>query len=124
MGALGDRLLWRTTAVAAVMGLAGALLTVVFLTRYGRRPLHLIGGLGLAMGLAGFSVLAFLSIGWFLGHPIGNRPLLFLGMLLVLVAGQFFTFGLLAEMMTYYDARERNLYPVSARLGFPSRPEE
>lgn len=34
MGALGDRLLWRTTAVAAVMGLAGALLTVVFLEAF------------------------------------------------------------------------------------------
>lgn len=97
------------------------LLTVLFLTRYRRRPLHLIGGLGMGMGVAGFSVLLYLTGGWFLGNPIGNRPLLFLGMLLMLMAGQFFTFGLLAEMMTYYDARQRNEYPISGRYGFATR---
>lgn len=95
------------------------LVTILFLTRYKRRPLHLIGGLGLAMGTTGFGILLYLTATWFAGQPIGNRPLLFLGMLLVLVSGQFFTFGLLAEMMTYYDAKERNDYPVSARFGFP-----
>lgn len=95
------------------------LLTVLFLTRYRRRPLHLIGGLGITSGMAGFSILLYLTALWFAGQPIGNRPLLFLGILLVLVSGQFFTFGLLAEMMTYYDAKERNDYPVAARFGFP-----
>ncbi|MCB9506872.1 MAG: glycosyltransferase family 2 protein [Myxococcales bacterium] len=98
------------------------LLTVVFLTRYRRRPLHLIGGLGLGMGSLGFLILLYLTASWFLGNPLANRPLLFLGMLLVLVAGQFFTFGLLAEMMTYYDARDRNEYPQLARLGFHDDP--
>lgn len=97
------------------------LLTVLFLTRYHRRPLHLIGGLGLTMGLGGFAILLYLTASWFMGNPIGQRPLLFLGMLLILVSGQFFTFGLLAEMMTYYDAKERNEYPVSARFGFPGQ---
>ena len=95
------------------------LLTVLFLTRYHRRPLHLIGGLGILMGTAGFGILLYLTGHWFMGHGIGQRPLLFLGMLLILVAGQFFTFGLLAEMMTYYDAKQRNDYPVAARIGFP-----
>ncbi len=95
------------------------LMTVLFLTRYRRRPLHLIGGLGITTGFVGFGILLYLTASWFLGNPIGQRPLLFLGMLLVLVSGQFFTFGLLAEMMTYYDAKERNEYPVSGRFGFP-----
>lgn len=94
------------------------LLTILFLTRYRRRPLHLIGGLGLVMGSAGLAILSYLTVLWFLGTPIGHRPLLFLGMLLVLVAGQFFTFGLLAEMLTYYDARDRNVYPVAQTAGF------
>lgn len=94
------------------------LLTILFLTRYRRRPLHLIGGLGLLMGATGFTILSYLTALWFLGTPIGHRPLLFLGMLLVLVAGQFFTFGLLAEMLTYYDARDRNVYPVAQTAGF------
>lgn len=96
------------------------LLTILFLTRYRRRPLHLIGGLGLTMGVSGFAILLYLTALWFLGNPIGNRPLLFLGMLLILVSGQFFTFGLLAEMLTFYDARDRNVYPVARTAGFRS----
>ena len=99
------------------------LLTVIFLTRYGRRPLHLIGGMGLGRGALGIGTLLYLTLLWFMGVPIGGRPLLFLGILLVLVAGQFFTFGLLAEMMTYYDARQQNRYPIAARFGFPDSPE-
>ena len=94
------------------------LMTILFLTRYRRRPLHLIGGLGLTMGATGFGILSYLTVLWFLGNPIGHRPLLFLGMLLVLVSGQFFTFGLLAEMLTFYDAKDRNVYPVAKTFGF------
>ncbi len=99
------------------------LLTILFLTRYRRRPLHLIGGLGLTMGVTGFGILLYLTGLWFLGNPIGHRPLLFLGMLLILVSGQFFTFGLLAEMLTFYDARDRNVYPVAHTAGFRSSDE-
>lgn len=100
------------------------LLTVVFLVRYRRRPLHLIGLLGLVLGGLGLAILAYLTVLWFLGHPLSNRPLLFLGMLMVLVSGQFFTFGLLAEMLTYYHLQGRRDYSVEARYGFedPHRP--
>ena len=94
------------------------LLTVLFLTRYERRPLHLIGGLGLVMGILGFGVLLYLTSLWSLGYPIGHRPLLFLGILLTLMSTQFITFGLLAEMMTYQNHRLRNEYPVHALHGF------
>jgi len=100
------------------------LLTVLFLTRYRRRPSHLIGGLGLTMGLTGFGILLYLTALWFSGYPIGHRPLLFLGMLLILVAGQFFTFGLLAEMMTYNAHRVRNEYPILAILGSTDQPRQ
>lgn len=101
------------------------LLTVLFLTRYQRRPLHLIGGLGLTLGAAGFAILCYLTALWVSGHPIGHRPLLFLGMLLMLVASQFMTFGLLAEMMTFFSYRTQNTYPVSRVIGMaesPARP--
>lgn len=94
------------------------LLTVLFLTRYRRRPLHLIGGLGITTGLLGFGILLYLTALWVGGQPIGQRPLMFLGILLVLVSGQFFTFGLLAEMMTYNAHRNRNDYPILAEIGF------
>jgi glycosyltransferase involved in cell wall biosynthesis len=76
------------------------LLTVILLTRYRRRPLHLFGWAGLAMFGLGFLCLAYLTILWFLGMgPIGTRPLLFLGLLLVTVGVQLFSAGLLGEMI-------------------------
>ncbi|HGY55687.1 MAG TPA: glycosyltransferase [Caldithrix abyssi] len=76
------------------------LLTVLFITRYRQKPLHLFGFLGLLFSLAGFGVLLYLSILWFQGHPIGHRPLLFLGVLLVIVGSQSFSLGLIGEMIT------------------------
>jgi glycosyltransferase involved in cell wall biosynthesis len=90
------------------------LLTVVFLTRYLRRPLHLIGSVAIVTGALGVAILLYLSAIWFAGYGIGQRPLLFLGILLVLVSGQLVTFGLLAEMLTYFFHRDRNDYNVLA----------
>lgn len=95
------------------------LLTVLFLTRYQQRPLHLIGTLGLLLGAGGFLVLLYLTALWVGGEPIGKRPLLLLGVLLIVVAGQLFTFGLLAEMMTYSRHRDLDDVPVRATYGGP-----
>ena len=76
------------------------LLTVTFMGRYRHRPLHLFGGLGLALGVAGFAILVYLSVIWFAGSAIGHRPLLTLGVLLVVVGLQFFSLGLISEMIT------------------------
>jgi glycosyltransferase involved in cell wall biosynthesis len=75
------------------------LMTIVLLTRYRRRPLHLFGWAGLLMLLSGFACLTYLTVTWFMGHPIGMRPLLFLGLLLVMVGVQLLSTGLLAEMV-------------------------
>jgi dolichol-phosphate mannosyltransferase len=76
------------------------LLTVSFMGRYRHRPLHLFGGLGLLLTLAGTSVLVYLTIVKIAGHAIGKRPLLTLGVLLVVVGMQFFSLGLISEMIT------------------------
>ncbi|HEX6679466.1 MAG TPA: glycosyltransferase family 2 protein [Gaiellaceae bacterium] len=76
------------------------LLTVSFIGRYRHRPLHLFGGLGLVLGAIGFVVLAYLTVLKALGHAIGDRPLLTLGVLLVVVGLQFFSLGLISEMLT------------------------
>jgi dolichol-phosphate mannosyltransferase len=68
--------------------------------RYRHRPLHLFGGLGLVLGLLGFAVLAYLTVVKIAGHAIGQRPLLTLGVLLVVVGLQFFSLGLISEMIT------------------------
>ena len=76
------------------------LLTVMSLTRYTHRPAHLFGGVGLLIGLVGVMILGYLSGVWaFAGEAIGSRPLLLLGVLLVLLAMQLLSLGLLAEMM-------------------------
>jgi glycosyltransferase involved in cell wall biosynthesis len=76
------------------------LLTVSFIGRYRQRPLHLFGGLGLVLGLVGIAILVYLTVVKAMGHAIGQRPLLTLGVLLVVVGMQFFSLGLISEMIT------------------------
>jgi hypothetical protein len=76
------------------------LLTVSFIGRYRHRPLHLFGGLGLALTTIGIGILVYLTVDKALGHAIGGRPLLTLGVLLVVVGMQFFSLGLISEMIT------------------------
>jgi glycosyltransferase involved in cell wall biosynthesis len=75
-------------------------LTVSFIGRYRHRPLHLFGGLGLVLGALGFAILVYLTVVKLTGHAIGDRPLLTLGVLLVVVGLQFFSLGLISEMLT------------------------
>jgi len=88
------------------------LLTVSFMGRYRHRPLHLFGGLGLLLGGSGAVILVYLTVVKLMGNAIGQRPLLTLGVLLVVVGMQFFTLGLISEMITSHHeeravARER-----------------
>lgn len=74
------------------------LITVVFLGRYQFRPLHFFGGAGLAMTTLGFLICLYLTAVKLGGEAIGDRPLLFLGVLLIVVGVQLLTLGLLAQM--------------------------
>jgi len=75
------------------------LLTVISLTRYAKRPGHLFGGIGVVSGLFGTAILVYLAVlRLFFDEIIGNRPLLLLGVMLVLMAVQFLLFGILAEL--------------------------
>ena len=75
-------------------------LTVSFMGRYRHRPLHLFGGLGLVFAAIGTAVLLYLTILKLSGEAIGHRPLLTLGVLLIVVGFQFFSLGLLSELIT------------------------
>jgi dolichol-phosphate mannosyltransferase len=83
------------------------LLTVSFMSRYRHRPLHLFGGLGLLLGAIGTAILVYLTIEKLTGEAIGRRPLLLLGVLLVVVGIQFLSLGLLSELVTSQH-RERS----------------
>jgi dolichol-phosphate mannosyltransferase len=98
------------------------LLTVTFMGRYRHRPLHLFGGLGLVLGFLGSAVLVYLTVLKAMGEAIGHRPLLTLGVLLVVVGLQFFSLGLLSEMVTSHHeertgAGERESAQVEEVLG-------
>jgi glycosyltransferase involved in cell wall biosynthesis len=83
------------------------LITVLYITGFIRNPLHLFGSAGLIAIVLGLAINIYLVIGWLQRIWIGNRPLLFLGVLLIVVGVQFFSFGLLAEMMTQKDEKIR-----------------
>jgi glycosyltransferase involved in cell wall biosynthesis len=86
------------------------LMTVLFIGRYQQRPLHLFGGIGLVLMLAGLAISVYLTVLRLSGEGIGDRPLLLLGALLLIVGIQLVTFGLLAQMlagMAYETARTR-----------------
>jgi glycosyltransferase involved in cell wall biosynthesis len=76
------------------------LLTIVFMGRYRHRPLHLFGGVGVIASVAGGAILVYLTIDKIGGAGIGGRPLLLLGVLLVVVGIQFLSLGLIGEMLT------------------------
>ena len=97
------------------------LLSVWFLTRYSRKPMHLFGLMGLLLTLVGFVISAYLSVLWLQGEGIGDRPLLLLGALLILVGVQSFSIGLLGEFMTfqYHRKPERERLPIREVVGDP-----
>jgi glycosyltransferase involved in cell wall biosynthesis len=77
-------------------------LQVLFITSYMRRPLRLFGTIGTALLLVGLAVCAYLAWLWLLGErPIGDRPLLTLGVLLVISGLQFVSTGLVSEMVRH-----------------------
>jgi glycosyltransferase involved in cell wall biosynthesis len=94
--------------------------TVLFLTTYLKRPLHLFGGAGLAMFGIGSLVNLYLAVLWLLREvagvasigPIGTRPLLIVGVLAMILGIQLISIGLLGEMLRYFTFRPREEYAV------------
>jgi glycosyltransferase involved in cell wall biosynthesis len=92
------------------------LITVTFMGRYRHRPLHLFGGLGLLFALVGVIVLLYLTGLKLAGQAIGHRPLLTLGVLLVVVGMQFLSLGLLSELITSHHEERVEPRDRRARL--------
>jgi len=77
------------------------LLTVMFTTRYFKRPLHLFGTLGILIFILGFGITFYLSLLKIIENiSLSNRPLFILGVMLTIVGVQFISIGLLGEMIT------------------------
>ena len=83
------------------------LVTVKFLTTYTARPFHLFGGIGFVIGAVGSLLLGWMLASKITGHEIGTRPALQLGVLLVVVAVQMLSLGLLGELMVNLRRRQQ-----------------
>ncbi|HLP90744.1 MAG TPA: glycosyltransferase family 2 protein [Nostocaceae cyanobacterium] len=91
------------------------LITILFMKKFLTRPMHVFGLLGLFSITLGVGIgiyLTVLKLGF--GAVIGNRPLLILGVLLLVTGVQLFCFGLLAELLmrTYHESQGRPIYRV------------
>jgi dolichol-phosphate mannosyltransferase len=101
------------------------LLTVKFLTGFGQRPQHLLGGVGLVFFALGFCGLAYLAGYWVVRQsspdlnlpPLHERPALLYALGAFVVGAQLLSVGLLAEMIAAREGREAEFYSIAERIG-------
>lgn len=96
------------------------LITVKFLQSFSTRPIHAFGPGGLLLGFIGFLIAFYLSFEKLVrGKDIGGRPLLFLGVLLIILGVQLVVMGLLGEMLArvYHESQGKPIYTVKKVLG-------
>ncbi len=92
------------------------LLTVMFTTRFLKRPLHFFGTLGGIFALAGFVIDFYLLIDWLIGRTyLSNRPLALFGIALIIVGVQLISLGLLGELIAK-NMFEKVNYKIKERL--------
>ncbi|MEA1924438.1 MAG: glycosyltransferase family 2 protein [Candidatus Altiarchaeota archaeon] len=93
------------------------LVNIKFWARYSTRPLHFFGTLGVLMSFLGFLIDAYLvCLKIFENQSIGDRPLLILGVLLIIVGIQFITFGFLSEILTRVYYSNKHVYEIEETL--------
>jgi glycosyltransferase involved in cell wall biosynthesis len=90
------------------------LLLMVFFQKYLQKPMHLFGTLGIMLFLVGGLINVYLLIVKLLGEDIGGRPLLILGVTLLLGGIQLITIGIVAELIvrTYFESQDKKTYRV------------
>ena len=86
--------------------------TMLFLSKYSKKPFHFFGVVGALLILIGFAILGYLTTLRILGETIGQRPLLFFGMLLVISGFQLFFTGFLADLILNISHREKKEFFV------------
>lgn len=93
------------------------LLTISFISKFGKRPMHLFGGLGSLMFLIGFIIGIMLVVKKFAFHAYGmtNRPLFYLALICIIVGVQLFMTGFLAELIQSSSSKKR-IYGIAERI--------
>ncbi len=97
------------------------LISVKYLLSYSHHPLQIFGSVGICMVGAGFLSGLYLTYEkYILDKAIGNRPLLFLTLLLIFLGVQIITLGLVAEMLSriYHEGLNKNSYSIRETIGF------
>lgn len=95
------------------------LLSIIFVSKFGKRPMHLFGALGLFSFTVGFVIATYLAVAKFvwLEYRMTERPLFYFGLLAMIIGIQLFLTGFLAEMVSR-SASNRNDYLIGDRIGF------
>ncbi len=91
------------------------LMVILFIQGFLVKPMQVFGLAGLVSGISGFGICAWLAAEkLIIGTPLASRPLLLLGVLLIIVGVQLLSFGLLADLMTrtYHESQQKRTYTV------------
>jgi glycosyltransferase involved in cell wall biosynthesis len=90
------------------------LMFMLFLKKYVQKPMHLFGGSGFVIFFIGIFINLYLFIQKIMGHDIWGKPMLFLGVLLIITGIQLITIGIIAEqlMRTYFESQNKKPYNV------------
>ncbi|MBK9732303.1 MAG: glycosyltransferase family 2 protein [Chitinophagaceae bacterium] len=93
------------------------LLSIIFVFRFGKRPMHLFGTLGLVSFFLGFVILLYLSIGkiFYDITKMTERPIFYLGLVTMVIGVQLFLAGFLAELVSR-NAADRNSYKIDQQV--------
>lgn len=94
------------------------IVTVIYITKYSKKPLHFLGFFGMIFTVAGLAMNGYLFVYRILGFGgIAGRPLLLLGALLLVIGLQMISIGLIGEMIIYTHAREQKEYNIETVIG-------
>jgi hypothetical protein len=96
------------------------LITVKFMLDYATRPLQIFGMAGMISFVAGMAISIYLTIlRLFFGEGLSDRPILLLGILLIMLGVQLILMGLLGELIvrTYHESQDKPIYAVREILG-------
>ncbi len=105
--------------IGRTLKVASDLMLMVFLRKYGQRPMHLFGTTGIVLFCTGCFLSAYMLFEKLRGESIAGRPLLFLGLMLTVAGVQLITTGFIADliMRTYYESQNKKPYHLKKKTG-------
>lgn len=94
------------------------LISIIFISKFGKRPMHLFGTLGTLIFIIGLIIAAYLAYAKFFmaEYKMTERPLFYFGLLAMMVGTQLFLTGFLAELISR-SSYDRNQYLIEKELG-------